>query len=336
VLVAGDPKSGKSWVAGLLTEQLILQGYSLCIIDPEGDYTSLEALPGVVVFGGADPLPRPRDLLRALRHPDVSVVIDLSHAPHLEKVEYLKSVLPGLATLRQRTGLPHRILVDEAHHFLHDPAALELLDLNLNGYTLVTYRASKLHPALLAATQAILVTRESDPGEVRALFELCESCHGRTTAKEWEQIFQGLVIGEVVALPITAEAQGELRRVRLAPRLTPHVRHLAKYIDIPVPHSRGFVFWNDGRAPGVRVFTLREFVAALEKAPVATLEGHLQRNDFSSWVAGVFGDYQLGMNIRQLEAKYQQGERAADVGSSIAQAIRGRYEFLEPVSAPAG
>ena len=47
VLVAGDAKSGKSWVAGLLCEQLILHGYCVCVIDPEGDYRSLEALPGV-------------------------------------------------------------------------------------------------------------------------------------------------------------------------------------------------------------------------------------------------------------------------------------------------
>ena len=66
--MAGDSKSGKSWVAGLLCEQLILYGYSLFILDAEGDYTSLEALPGVTVFGGMDPLPRPRDLVRALRH----------------------------------------------------------------------------------------------------------------------------------------------------------------------------------------------------------------------------------------------------------------------------
>lgn len=85
VLVAGDAKSGKSWVTGLLCEQLILYGYSVCILDPEGDYTSLETLPGVMIFGGADPLPRPRDLLRALRHADVSIVIDLSHISQGEK-----------------------------------------------------------------------------------------------------------------------------------------------------------------------------------------------------------------------------------------------------------
>lgn len=38
VLIAGDAKSGKSWVAGLLCEPLILHGYCLCVIDPEGDY----------------------------------------------------------------------------------------------------------------------------------------------------------------------------------------------------------------------------------------------------------------------------------------------------------
>jgi len=61
VLVAGDTKSGKSWVAGLLCEQLILHGYCVCVIDPEGDYRSLEALPGVTVLGGEDPPPSPRD-----------------------------------------------------------------------------------------------------------------------------------------------------------------------------------------------------------------------------------------------------------------------------------
>ncbi|HET7755270.1 MAG TPA: HAD hydrolase family protein, partial [Anaeromyxobacteraceae bacterium] len=52
ILVAGDPRTGKSWAIGLICEQLIVAGYSLCIVDPEGDYAPLEALPGVVVVGG--------------------------------------------------------------------------------------------------------------------------------------------------------------------------------------------------------------------------------------------------------------------------------------------
>ena len=150
-------------MTGLLCEQLVLYGYSLCIIDPEGDYTSLEALPGVVVFGGADPLPRPATFLHALRHADVSIVVDLSHTPQQEQLEYLHTVLPALATFRRHTGLPHRIIVDEAHYSSDDPHAPDLLDLDASGYTLVTYRASKLRGDFWPRVSAIIVTRESDP-----------------------------------------------------------------------------------------------------------------------------------------------------------------------------
>jgi hydroxymethylpyrimidine pyrophosphatase-like HAD family hydrolase len=330
VLVAGDPKSGKSWVAGLLCEQLILHGYSLCVLDPEGDYVSLESLPGVSVMGGADPLPRPRDLLRALRHADLSLVIDLSHTDHEEKTAYLRTVLPSLAALRRHTGLPHRIVVDEAHYFLQGDDVRGLLDLELNGYTLVTYRASTLHRDVLAATQAILMTRESDPREVRELFALCQSCGGVRSEAEWETLLGSLPVGEAVVLPVTEEAQGDVRRIRLAPRLTPHVRHLAKYLDIPVQESRAFVFWHDGDRSPRRARTLREFVAILESSSAADLEGHLARGDFSRWVADVLGDFPMAATLRDIEAAHGRGG-VADAASALAQAVRARYEFLAPM-----
>jgi hypothetical protein len=327
VLVAGDAKSGKSWVTGLLCEQLILYGYCLCVIDPEGDYLSLEALPGVVVFGGADPLPRPFDLLRVLRHADVSVVIDLSHVSHSQKTAYLNNILPVLATLRRHTGLPHRIVVDEAHYFLHDPNGAGVLDLDLNGYTLVSYRASRLPREVLAATEAIIVTRESDPYEVDALFALCRACAGNRSPAEWHALLGGLAIGEAVVLPITEEAQGEIRRMRLTPRLTPHVRHLAKYIDVPVMAAHTFVFWQDGVPTSHRVRTLRDFVAVLESSPDSAWNGHLRRGDFSRWIEDVFGDYPLAATVRQIERDAQMAG-AAGMPVLVAQAIRARYDFL--------
>ncbi len=316
-------------MTGLLCEQLILYGYSLCILDPEGDYTSLEALPGVVVFGGADPLPRPRDLLRALRHADISVVIDLSHTPHQEKLEYLRSVLPALATLRRHTGLPHRIIVDEAHYFLDDPHVPDLLDLDTSGYTLVTYQASKLRSELLAASQAIVVTRESDPQEVQALHALCRSRESHMNESAWEQLFESLVLGEAVVLPVTEEAEGDVRRIRLAPRLLPHVRHLAKYIDIPVQEGRAFIFWRNGSPSGRRARTLREFVSIVEQSPVTGLDGHLRRGDFSRWIADVFGDYPLAKTLLKLEHDYRAAS-TPDIAVSLVRAVRSRYEFIDP------
>ncbi|HVW09675.1 MAG TPA: HAD hydrolase family protein [Bryobacteraceae bacterium] len=332
VLVAGEPKSGKSWVAGLLCEQLILYGYSVCVLDPEGDYTSLEALPGVTVMGGRDPLPRPRDLVRALRHSDVSIVIDLSHTEHREKLEYVRSVLPALAMLRRRTGLPHRIVLDEAHYFLQDPESRRLLDLELSGYTFVTYRASALCPESLRASQAILVTRESDPAEIQTLKSFC-TCTARTEA-EWVNMFRDLVIGEAAALPVTEEAQGDVRRIHLAPRLTPHVRHLAKYVDIPIEDSRAFIFWTDTGQTGQRARTLGELADVLDHVPARRFDGHLLRKDFSHWIVGVFGDHQLAAEVSRIEDRYRESS-TREATEEIVREIQSRYD-LTPFSARDG
>ena len=159
VLIAGDPQSGKSWVAGLACEQMILQGYSVCVIDPEGDYRTLEPLPGVVILGGSDSPPELLDVAQVVRHPDMSVVIDLSHVAQPEKVKYLYTLLPMLAAIRRSRGLPHRIVVDEAHYFLHEPKVRELLDFTLGAYTLVTYRLSDLHPDVRNAVEVLILKR---------------------------------------------------------------------------------------------------------------------------------------------------------------------------------
>ncbi|HEX6545430.1 MAG TPA: hypothetical protein VF023_03910 [Bryobacteraceae bacterium] len=206
-------------------------------------------------------------------------MVDLSHTPHEEKLDYLRTLLPSLAKIRRLTGLPHRIVLDEAHYFLHERSASEMLDLELNGYTLVTYRASTLCPEILQSSEAVLVTRESDPKEVRGLLSLCRACAGGQSEEEWQAILGGLILGEALVLPITKEAEGRMRRIRLAPRLTPHVRHFAKYIDIPVPEARAFVFWRDRTPAGLLARTMREFVAVLEHAGPEIFDGHLRRHD---------------------------------------------------------
>ena len=237
VLIAGDPRSGKSWVAGLICEQLILQGYSLCVIDAEGDYRTLESLPGVVVFGGDTPPPELPDLARVLRHPYMSVVVDLSHVAYREKVEYLNTLLPMLASLRRTTGLPHRIVIDEAHYFLHEPNVRELVDLDLGAYTLVTYRLSDLHPDLRKAIEGIIVKRTTDLREVRTLLAMAGN---ENAESEWKAIFAGLTVDEAVLLPGIEEAGGKLRRFQLSARSTIHVRHKAKYVDLQLIEGKGF------------------------------------------------------------------------------------------------
>ena len=329
VLISGDPKSGKSWITGLLCEQFILQGYSIFVIDPEGDYTSLEVLPGVLVLGEAKQPPSLTEFTRLLHHPDVSVVADLSVLPHAEKRRYVRSLLHLLATHRRQTGLPHRIVVDEAHYFLHDPDVLNLVDLNLSGYVLVTYQASQLHPDILAASEAIIVSRETDPQELQALFKLHKL---DATQEQLSPILQKLALDEAVLFPGIEEAGGRLRKFWVAPRLSAHVRHRHKYLDVPVPSEQAFLF-TEGTQPPVQARTLKEFAEALSRATVQSISGYLNRHDFSRWIDAVFGDYTLAAQIEALEK--QNGSRHEPVlRDAIIRLIEERYALGQPEREP--
>ena len=323
MLVVGEPQSGKSWATGLACEQMILQGYCVCVIDPEGDYSGLEALPGVVVLGGEDPPPDIPDVARALQHFDLSVVVDLSRVPYEEKVSYLKTLLPMLASLRRATGLPHRIVVDEAHYFLHEPDVKQLLDLELGAYALVTYRPSDLYPDLRKAMDVVVAKRLTNPQEVQTLLTMVK---GRDVEPEWATTLRALAPSEAAILPGSDEAEGKLRRFTLLPRLTPHVRHKTKYFDVQLAGGQEFVFTDHGKAVGPPARSLKQFLALLASTPVASVGEHARRGDFSRWIANVFHDNRLASDVRKIEQRYRLGH-LEDVRESMSQLIQERYRF---------
>jgi len=322
-LVVGDPQSGKSWANGLACEQMILQGYCVCLIDPEGDYGSLESLPGVVVLGGEDRPPEIPDVARALRHFDLSVIVDLSRILYEDKVRYLNALLPMLASLRRTTGLPHRIVVDEAHYFLHEPNVKQLLDFDLNAYTLVTYRPSDLDPDLRKGIEAVIVKRSTHPAEVQTLLTMAGN---KGIEQEWTTILGTLADDEAVLLPGIEEAEGKLRRFKLLPRMTPHVRHKTKYLDVQLVAGQEFVFTDNGRTIGPPARSLKQFVLLLPNTPAKSLDGHVRRGDFSRWIADVFHDHRLASDVRKAEQRYRLGH-LDDVRQPMARLIQDRYKF---------
>lgn len=317
ILVGGDPKSGKSWMAGSLCEQLILQRYSLCIVDPEGDYTCLETLPGVIV--------QPMDgreasligLERVLAHPDLSLVVDMSNAPQEDKPLLVRRVLDCVNRLRRATGLPHRVVVDEAHYFSNELDAPALFDRELGGYLLVTYRVSDLSPEILKASEAMIVTRVADSRQALALRALAP---GVATTSEWLALLADLAVDEAVLVPGARGRSDSLKRFHVAPRLTAHVRHREKYAYVPVCYEHEFVFTQAGRPTGRRARSVRDLLSTLPALPDDVVQGHLARGDFRRWIEEVFGDSELAAAILPLEEGH-----ISNVRDALLHVIADRY-----------
>ena len=172
------------------------------------------------MLGGDDLPPQLPDVAEAVRHPDMSVVVDLSHVAQSEKVKYIYTLLPMLSAI-QRKGFPHRIVVDEAHYFLHESNVRDLLDLDLDAYTLLTYHLSNLHTDVRKAVGVLIVKRISDRQEVETLMRMVMPGGVKS---EWTTILEKLTIDHAALLPDASEAGGELRRFELFRRVTSHVR----------------------------------------------------------------------------------------------------------------
>lgn len=329
-LITGDPRTGKSWLAGLLAEQLILKHYTVYVFDPEGDYVNLGDLPDTLVLGGKRMLPQFEDLALLMRQ-GWSIVFNLSHLNHLQKLKYLEDHLPLVAEHRRARGFPHKIFLDECHNFLTNDNCQILLDPELNSYTLITYRPRALPSNLWESIQVVAATQLAARGDVDVLWDLFAK-QSQTIGSEselanhrqrklWYETLSGLGVAEAGLLPPTEETAGELRCFRVAPRLTNHLRHQTKYFELPVSPDRHFVFTENGLPTSESATSLRSLPLHVSRASPQSLHGHLKRNDFSRWIAKQFCYSDLADTVRLLESKYRDMEHAAEFADELSAAI---------------
>jgi hypothetical protein len=122
------------------------------------------------------------------------------------------------------------------------------------------------------------------------------------------------------------ESGPQCLKFKLFPRLTSHVRHKAKYLDVQLLVEQGFWFTRDGEMVAGPARTLKDFLTLLELVPPAVQAGHADRGDFSRWIADVFHDQALASEIRKVEQRFRLGH-VNSLAKSIAKLIQDRYEF---------
>src|SRR5690606_19416404 len=107
--------SGKSTLAAGIVERLVARDYQVCIVDPEGDYGTMQ---GVITLGSHEHPVSVNELLALLEDPEINLDVNLLGVALADRPAFFAQLLPSLGMLRTRTGRPHWIVLDEAHHLL--------------------------------------------------------------------------------------------------------------------------------------------------------------------------------------------------------------------------
>jgi hydroxymethylpyrimidine pyrophosphatase-like HAD family hydrolase len=305
VLVNGDSMSGKSWLVGGLVERLVDRRYGVCVIDPEGDYHVLTAIPTVSFVEVRDMADWDQAVELFRRDPSACVVADLSTAGDADKASLITTGLRALRDLRRECRLPHWIFLDEAHYWLGEDGPAADLVLDEKGFCLATYRASALAANIRKGIDLFVFARTTAPDETRFVREAIPG--SIEAANHLCAAFGELSLGEFVLVRADTGCAGAVS-FQAAPRRTEHVRHRRKYADIPVLPDRNFFFRAaDGRLLA-RAATLGEFAKAVETVDEGVLIEHARRLDFSRWLFEVFRERRLARQIRQIEQRCGRGD----------------------------
>lgn len=289
ILISGDTGAGKSYLTGLLAEQMITLGYSVLVIDPEGDHIELGMVRNTVVVGVTGRMPSPLELINLIRH-DGSIVLDLSLLSGQDTTSYLAELSTLVDRHRERTGLPHWVVVDEAHTVLGRFSPQPAFHPTDWGFCLATYRPDELPRPMVDAV-------------------------------DWRVSMGGQPTGQA----LLRSADHAPVRFRIAARATNHTRHQHKYTHTALPVERGFHFRTEHQHTGTVAVNLRQFVDYLRHCDPEVLRHHAAGRDFSRWIRDVHRDQPLANQIRHIEGRIAHGANPAAQRRVLIKAITRRY-----------
>ncbi len=293
MLIVGPSASGKSTLTGLLVERLIESGRSVLLIDPEGDYQSFAELERVVVLGGSNErvLPTPDELRQLLHQPRTSLVLNLSAMSRAEKVAYATKALGAVAFVRSTAGLPHWLILDEAHHIAPADGSpvVELLR-SAESFCMSTLDVNDLAPELRAVANVVAAT------ELGAF-----TAATRAAAPGRAPVLAGppLAPGEVAIAWLATSPRAQ--RFRVGKRRVQHRRHVRKYTEGELPPDRSFYFRGPAGALNLRAANLVRFVELAEGVDEPTWAWHLGQHDYSTWARQQIKDDDLAGALAAVE-----------------------------------
>jgi HAD superfamily hydrolase (TIGR01484 family) len=291
ILICGASGSGKSTVAARIVEMLQESNYQFCLFDPEGDYESLE---GAVVFGGPKVVPLADEVVRLLDDPFSNVVVCMTGMKIPDRPPFFLELLSEMLEKRAKTGRPHWLLLDEAHHLLPadwaPPAGL--LPADFTNLLLITVHPDLLSPALLERINIVLAV-------------------GAEAATSLQEFAKVAAVNMPVKLPGPPE-EGQIlmwmrnvdppvKVVRPYPSQLERRRHRRKYAEGELAPDRSFYFRGREGKLNLRAQNLMLFLQLGEGVDDETWNYHLAQGDYSRWFREGIKDDNLAEAAERIE-----------------------------------
>ena len=312
-LLAGKSGSGKTTLATGLLERLVEQDYQVCILDPEGDYESLE---GTVVLGNRQAVPQIDEVLQILENPETHVVVNLLGIPWDDRPPFFQNLFPRLQEMRARYGRPHWLVLDETHHLLPamwKPAALTLPE-KARGMIFVTVHPNEVMAPVLASVDLVLAVGEA-PGEtIRAFTEAAGHKSPKLKHKTLEP-------GQALYWSPYDKSAPLLLNIPLS--RTERQRHQRKYVEGELSPEKSFYFRGPENTLNLRAHNLIQFLRIADGIDDATWMHHLHRGDYSQWFRKVIKDEVLAAETARVEELT--GIRARESRARIRSAVERLY-----------
>jgi len=315
LLVAGPSGSGKSTVVSALVERLVASEYQVCLFDPEGDYDEFENL---MTLGGPQRAPSVSEILEILNNPSRSLSINMLGVPLADRPSFFQSTLARVQELRFKTGHPHWVVIDEAHHVL--PAELGGADIavpkDLETFALVTVHPDLVSPSILKSVGGIIAVGR-EPQKVVGGFNKGAGSNLQFPRSSQASDHNGYVL--VWLLPDV----GGPSFVKVEPGKGQRRRHQRKYAAGELGEDRSFYFRGPHGKLNLRAQNMTLFAQLAEGLDEGTWSFHLSQGDYSRWLRDTIKDEDIAEMVAAIE---RDGKLSAtDSRRQILEAIRKHY-----------
>jgi len=296
ILVAGSSCCGKSTFTSVFLEQLIAHHYQFCLLDPEGDYPDL---PGVVTMGDDKQAPVIAEMMKVLHDSVQNVAICVLAIPFHERPAFFKKILISIADLYKRTGRPHFLVMDEAHHLLSSEHKEISIPPNndLPDILAVTTEAKLIHKDLLSRLDTVITMGPTPYFAISASRDVI----GMTTEIPRDITLQK---GEIL---VWSKKDNQLSFVKTVMPKNLLRRHKRKYASGNLGMD-SFYFTGPGRKLNIQASNLMMFIQIANGIDLITWLYHLHRNDYSKWFRGSIKDEELAWRTEKVENTEPDGQ----------------------------